>query len=192
MSINDLLTEIKITPITDIIFDFDETLATLHIDWSRWGEEMASIIQRYESGPYNIFSHHALNELTRKHGLEFRREMIENNGPAEQRNCSGYTKHEPILRLLRQASEQSRVHLWTSNNRETVQPLLEELEIDNLFTRKVFYNDVTYIKPDPDGFTLINTDGITAEQFMFVGDSASDAGACSAAGIRFVHVDEVA
>lgn len=175
--------------ITDIIFDFDETLCTLHIDWGRWSRYMMPLFERYENGPVHPLSHTGLNELTKKHGRAFRDEVIAANIVAERQFYHGYTTHDTVLELLRRLSRHARVHLWTSNCRETVEPVLEELSIRKLFTQTVYYNDVMYIKPDNHGLSCITASSYNPDQYLFIGDSASDEGAAQKSGIRFVHVD---
>lgn len=191
MTIQNLLNEIKEKNYTDIIFDFDETLCTLHIDWAAWGEDILSFIHQYEPGFANPHNHREMNNLVKTHGGEYRKKLIEINRHLEKKYFSGYSRNVTALSFLKACSGIARVHLWTSNFNTTLDQVLEELGIDNLFRTKVFNNSVTYMKPDPDGFSYINTGDVPPGQFLFIGDSDSDRGASEALGIRFVHVLDI-
>lgn len=188
MTIDLILKRIKHEDITDIIFDFDETICTLQIDWGAWSVEMNRFIRQFEPEFHASLSHTAINQLTRTYGPEFRRALIEKNTDLEHAHYHGYTVVDQGLALLMAVAGECRVHLWTSNNRQTITPVLHSEEIDSLFTTIVCYNDVLYIKPDPDGFRLINTSNLPVLQFLFIGDSASDRGACEALGIEYIDI----
>lgn len=188
MNVAQILERIHNGSTTDIIFDFDETLCTLEIDWGAWSVEMDRFIRQFEPDFNGSLSHTAINQLTRMYGPEFRRALIEKNTDLEHAHYHGYTVVEQGLSLVKTVANKCRVHLWTSNNRQTVTPVMKKEGIDTLFTTTVCYNDVQYIKPDPDGFSLINTTNLPVSQFLFVGDSASDRGACEALGIAFIDV----
>jgi phosphoglycolate phosphatase-like HAD superfamily hydrolase len=188
MTIEEILKQISTQQITDIIFDFDETICTLQIDWGAWSVEMDRFIRQFEPDFHGSLSHTAINQLTRRYGPEFRRALIEKNTDLEHTHYHGYTVVKQGLALLKAVAEECRVHLWTSNNRQTVTPVMKKEGIDSLFTSTVCYNDVLYIKPDPDGFRLIHTGDLPVSQFLFVGDSASDRGVCESLGIEFIDV----
>ncbi len=192
MTIHQILKRITHERITDIIFDFDETICTLQIDWGAWSVEMDRFIRQFEPEFHGSLSHTAINQLTRTYGPEFRRALIEKNTDLEHAHYHGYTRVDQGLALLKAVAGECNVHLWTSNNRQTVTPVMQKEGIDKLFTTTVCYNDVLYIKPDPDGFRLINTTNLPVSQFLFIGDSASDRGVCEALGIEFIDVLSIA
>jgi FMN phosphatase YigB (HAD superfamily) len=191
MTIEAFIARIKTEQRTDIIFDFDETLCTLRIDWGSWKQRIEEAIHPYDAAFSSAFSHRALNELTARLGRPFRNHIIEVNRAAERENYHGYSRNEAALEALGKASEIARVHLWTSNCRDTLTPILRELHIDGLFSTKVYFDDVMLIKPDPEGFSRINTTTAPVERFLFVGDSDSDRGACQTLGIEYVDVGEL-
>lgn len=191
MTIDAFIKDIKKNGITDIIFDFDETLATLDIDWGAWEKAMTTHIREYEPTFSTSYSQGELNALTRKSGKEFRDKVIKVNATAEKQNYKGYTVNEIAVELLKACAKVSRVHLWTSNDLRTVGPLLIEMKIDRYFATTIFSGDVMYLKPDPIGFEKINIANQQAEKFVFVGDSAADRGAAEALGMKFVDVRDL-
>ncbi|MCX7996213.1 MAG: HAD-IA family hydrolase [Patescibacteria group bacterium] len=188
MSIDKQLERVSAGQKTNVIFDFDETLCTLHIDWGGWSNRMAEAIRRYDPEFRGYPSAEELNGLVHRYGQNFRQDMIEANALAEREFFSGYSRNDNALEFLRRVSNYAQVHLWTSNDRRTVEPILQELDIAGLFRHTVFNNDVTFMKPDPDGMRYINSEGLPVTEFLFYGDSAYDRGACEAAGIEFVHI----
>ena len=191
MDIQNHLKQIREENTTDVIFDFDETLATLHIDWGAWGRDILDFIHRYEPGFGSPHNHREMNALVRSHGLDYRNKLKEINRTLEQQYYSGYTTNHTAMRFLKEVADVARVHLWTSNFDTTLVPVLGELGIDDLFTTTIYNNTVTYIKPDPEGFSYINRDKRPVSQFIFVGDSDSDRGAAEALGMRFLHVLDI-
>lgn len=191
MTIQEILRDIQKNNITDIIFDFDETISTLHINWGRWADQIAEAVRQFEPDYQTAVSARPIDTVTRKHGADFRKHIIQANAQFEGENYNGHIVNPLALELVKECAKVCRVHLWTSNNKETVQPLLDELHISELFDKKIFFNDVMYIKPDPDGFRHININRLPVEQFLFVGDSVSDRGACEAVGMRFFDVRDI-
>jgi phosphoglycolate phosphatase-like HAD superfamily hydrolase len=65
---------------------------------------------------------------------------------------------------------------------------LEELEINDMFSIIVGYEDVPEPKPDPSGMILaLNSLGVQPQEALFVGDSLADITASRAAGCWCCH-----
>lgn len=191
MTIQEFISDVKARNISDVIFDFDETLCTLDLDWGKWADQMLEVLKKYNPEHSNAYSQTELNDATRKLGKEFRTVIVKENAKAEKANYKGYSKNELALELLKQLRKVCRVHLWTSNDLRTVGPILIELGIANYFAASVFSGDVMFLKPDPDGFEKINMMKLPPEKFLFVGDSAADRGACEAVGIQYIDVRDL-
>lgn len=193
MTIPHLIQDLKQKNKTDVIFDFDETICTLHIDWNNWYTEMTAFTQTYDPEFGNMFDNKVRNASVKRLGHDFWEKLVEKNIEVEGKYISGHTWNEKCVELVHECVEAGmRVHLWTSNCRETVEPVMGEKLMGEQFTHKVFYNDVMSIKPDPEGFGKINEGGLDVGRFLFVGDSNADRGACEAAGIEYVDVGEMA
>lgn len=177
-----------------IIFDFDETLCTLHIDWKKWGDDLEVCIRAYDPN----FSMTKVNGLARmqnayvkKFGKTFRDELVAFNSDAEKKYYSGYSIVPHALDLLHIATRHADVHIWTSNDTSTILPILHELNINHLFKTIVGRNDVAYIKPDPEGFSHIYAPEENISSYLFVGDSTADRDAAASAGIAFIPIQEI-
>jgi FMN phosphatase YigB (HAD superfamily) len=174
-----------------IIFDFDETICTLNIDWYSWSNTITGFIRTYDPEFSGALSHTRLNDAMRKLGPEFKEKLTNVNIKAEREEYHGYDRDEEMIEFVKEAAKEFTIHLWTTNCLETVTPVLTEVGLDDVFTNSAFFNNVPLIKPDPAGFKIISQDESNKGEFIFIGDSNSDEGAASALGIPFYHVNEV-
>ena len=95
------------------------------------------------------------NAYIEKGGEEARNKILEINYRNEKQHYTGYELLPVALPLLELVKKCATVYVWTSNDHRTIDPILVELGMDNFFTKVVARNDVTFIKPDPEGFSLI-------------------------------------
>ena len=176
---------------TDIIFDFDETLVHLLVDWSNWSERMEKLFNSYkpisEAPNNNIVM--LQDVYIKEFGAELRDRIIQINYESERDDMNGYKLMKPQYDWLSDLSQEFTLHIWTSNDKRTIIPLIKDINIDQFFKTVVTRNDVYYIKPEKDGFEKINSEHKPAECFIMIGDSSSDSGAAKSAGIDFLHVD---
>lgn len=179
-----------------IIFDLDETLLTLLIDWNNWMKEMKEIFSQCNVELTSAKSSYATypeaqNNCIKKFGSKLRNKIVEINYKNEKKYFSGY-KLSPITpSLLDLAKKYAKLYIWTSNDERTVAPILDELNINELFEKIVYRNSVVYVKPDPEGFYLINGNGNSIADYLLIGDSDADKGAAIEAGIDFLNIREI-
>ncbi|MFZ2193044.1 MAG: HAD family phosphatase [Candidatus Moraniibacteriota bacterium] len=178
-----------------VIFDFDQTLATLLIDWSTWGEKMKEIFSSYgidfdsRKSEYSKYAE-IQNYCIEKYGDEAEKIFLEMNHRHEKEYYRGYDLLPATLPILDSIKNNAKLYLWTSNSARTIAPILEELKIDKLFSGIITRNDVRYIKPNPEGFFLIYDKNIPKSQYLFIGDSLADIGAGINSGIDFINIAE--
>lgn len=180
---------------THVVFDFDETIATVLVNWPLWQRKMLALLRLFDPSydPENAFvkADH-INSFIRCFGDEARTPIVELNREMEQGHCSGLTKNDACLALVRALYGAGFcLSVWSSNDSSTLAKHLFDLGIIELFSPIVGRDHVRFIKPDPDGWRLVNPEKLPVEQFVFIGDSASDRGACGALGLDFVHVAEI-
>lgn len=179
-----------------VIFDFDETLAKLLIDWSNWQQDMKNIFSScgidFESMKFkhNNYSE-AQNQCVRKFGDKVKQKILEECYKNEKEYYQGYDLFPTTLPLLEASKDLVKIYLWTSNDEKTILPILRELEIIEFFEKIITHNDVRFIKPDPEGFFLISDGKSLKEEYLFIGDSASDIGAGENAEIDFINIAEI-
>jgi phosphoglycolate phosphatase-like HAD superfamily hydrolase len=176
-----------------IIFDFDETLCTLLIDWTPWRKELDELFAASDLTPKNEpdFNYAVIvNLYIEKYGKAGRDEIVALNYRIEKDYYSGYELSPIALPLLESVEKIAQLYLWTSNDRRTVAPILRELEIADKFQKIITRNDVEYVKPKAVGFALIYDERNARSQYLLIGDSRSDSGAATDAGIDFINIAE--
>jgi len=175
-----------------IIFDFDETLCTLLIDWSNWEKDLQKLFSSYDlnAGDSDFEYAKMINLCIERYGDEARDKILEINYRNEKNYFSGYDLSPITMDLLEISKENADLYLWTSNDKRTIVPILKELDMEKFFKKIVTRNDVKYVKPSADGFSLIYNENNPKSQYMLIGDSESDSGAANESGIDFLNIKE--
>lgn len=177
-----------------IIFDFDETLCTLLINWDPWCEELDNLFLSYDmvsKDDSDLSYAEMINLCIDKYGEEARDKILEINYRNEKDCSSGYELSPTAIPLLELSKEYAELYLWTSNDRRTIMPILKELDMEKFFKKIVTRNDVKYVKPKADGFSLIYDKNNSKSDYLFIGDSAADSGAAQNSGIDFLNIVEI-
>ena len=78
--------------------------------------------------------------------------------------------------------------MWSSNSSKAIDKVLKEEGLDKCFKLIVSRSDVDYLKPNPDGFKLIDDGKTNIDQYLFIGDSSNDEGATKALGMDYFEV----
>lgn len=63
------------------------------------------------------------------------------------------------------------------------------MNIFDKFNKIITANDVFFVKPNPEGFSLINGFEENKSKFLMIGDSNADLNVAKAAGIDFLDCD---
>jgi phosphoglycolate phosphatase-like HAD superfamily hydrolase len=92
--------------------------------------------------------------------------------------------------LERLQQVENTLFLLTSNCREVVEPILEELQINTNYKKIVTVNDVENLKPSAAPFKLIREDEVELKKYLMIGDSKNDSGFAKAVGIAYLDVRE--
>jgi len=174
-----------------IIFDFDNTIVSLQIDWSRWFEGIEpelkgldeEIFDAKREGKINLSQ--LQNLYVEKFGDSVRDKIIAHNQKFEK-TANGYEINQKIIEDIR--ALKAHKYLWTSNTRSTVVPILNELGLIDSFEKMITRSDVSFVKPEIEGFEFIYDPEIAKDEYLLVGDSGSDEKAASKAGIDFYKV----
>lgn len=177
-----------------VIFDFDETITTLLIDWSYWHKDVCELFTQYDKNPvkYEQKKFNTLqNEYIARYGTKLKDELIDINYEVEKNYFSGHIPSSLTLSLLSLTKKIANIHMWTSNDRRTVTPIIKELGIENLFDKIISRNDVNFVKPDPYGFYLIYNNVNPKSDYLLIGDSDADKMAAQNANIDFINIKEI-
>jgi HAD superfamily hydrolase (TIGR01549 family) len=174
-----------------VVFDFDKTIAQMEIDWSGWYPGIAEVYGRFEPTirfEYGVSPHSFHNDLVEKYGKALAKAVNEFNEAYEQRYLRGFTPHQELVDLIG-SLEVHTLYVYSSNSKPTVLTGLKELGIIDRFATIITRNDVSRVKPHPEGFSLIPELSLGSELFLMVGDSEADRAAAAAAGIDFLETD---
>lgn len=174
-----------------LIFDFDETIATLKIDWSNWHSKIAQIIQKFDK-TFVYFKGEKVSWSTlllhiKKYGKRIRDEIVKFDNQYEKENYHGYIVNKSLVDYIRKNNDQKN-YLITNNTQNTVLPILKELEIIDRFKKIITLDDVFYPKPHNEGILKIIDSGIPLSNYVVVGDSLNDEKIAQSVGVDFIKI----
>lgn len=185
-----------------LIFDFDETLFTLHLPWGEYLEHTYDLLKSFDEEFFenhsisNETNYQLINKFTREFGSEPRDMTVEYAKEFESKELKGITEQKTQTSFIRKHHDEYHFFVWSSNCVETFEPILTEHGLREYFELLIGRDSVTYCKPDPDGFSQIKRHvqqhidpSATEEDFMMIGDSNSDEGAAYHANIDFYRVE---
>lgn len=172
-----------------LIFDFDETLFTLHLPWELYYKPIYVECLRLDRSLAQFKYQHISeleNEAVRRLGADFQAWVRRRSQEFESRRLEGVTEHKQITDWIRQESGDRQIYLWTSNMLSTVAPILTKAGLIGRFASLITKDTVQFLKPDPEGFFHL-FDPLTQNRsdYLFVGDSDPDQIAAQEAGIEF-------
>jgi len=170
-----------------VIYDFDRTLAELHVEWENlvqqvWEEFLVPAgIPRSEELIYHVMERHR-EEL----GSIFD-QLCQLFASVEI--AAPYTPNKEAIAQLRQAwSAGVRIAIFSSNSRKVLSRFLSENNLEGKVVPVVAFEDVDRHKPHPEGLRLIlDHHGLLdkPELTLFIGDSSHDEEAAKAVGVPF-------
>jgi HAD superfamily hydrolase (TIGR01549 family) len=98
---------------------------------------------------------------------------------------SRWKLREGVKDTLTKLHPRAKIGLFTTMGWKAAKKALEKFEIDRFFDIMVTRDDVTLIKPDAEGLTLIlRCLGISGQEAIYVGDTTRDVLAAKEVGIR--------
>lgn len=170
-----------------LIFDFDETLFTLDLPWHLYNAELARQLYELDPAyPKEKSINKLENGITRKWGTQAAEIRWQYSRQFEHDNLRGVIELSDLTNFIRDNHAEYDYYLWTSNMRETVQPILQKNGLLPYFTRLVTKGDVLLMKPEPEGFELIFEPRTQVRtDYLMIGNSKNDQKAAAAAGIDF-------
>ena len=171
-----------------LIFDFDSTIGALQIDWTDWHLGIGDIFRFFEP-TFDLDRkgekvHFYQNAFFQKYGKECRDKVTVFSEKYELDNCKGFAGNKKVIEIIRR-EKGKKMYVWSSNCKKSIERCLNDLDLLNRFEKIVAREDVFYIKPDSEGFTLI-ADAAPLDQYIFFGDSVFDRDAA-----RNIHVDYI-
>lgn len=183
-------------PKTHLIFDLDETLAKLNIDWSSYRKGIWDTVATFdkpltEDVPFEPWmSLTLINRAVEKHGETAKKTISSFITTYETSHYHGYTPNIPLLSFIQENKDVYSFFIWTNNSTAVIQDFLVKEHLCNMFKKMVSRDIVSYVKPDPDGFSYIRDPRVPLSQYLFIGDNPrTDQLAAQNAGIDFFLID---
>ena len=172
------------------VFDLDHTLVDSPLDLIAVGREMEAFVRERGlalperelrwSGP-------ELLALVRREAAHLEREIIAIPVSHERRAM----EQALLVPFAREAVTAMRqlgfaTAIWTNNDRVVADFVLARFDLLPHFGLVVTRDDVTGLKPDPDGLRVVRERWPDAERIVVVGDSWVDGAAAHAGGVPFI------
>lgn len=176
-----------------LIFDFDETLFTLRLPWEVYINTLTQKLLDLDASLQKFTHAKTLNDLeneaVRRHGEQARKLRIEYSGEFEREFLKEVDEHSVYTSFVAENYQKYNCYVWTSNVRATIEPILREHDLLKCFKKLVTKSDLSFTKPDPEGFyQIFNPMFEKKEDFLMIGDSQNDMHAAANAGIDFYSV----
>jgi phosphoglycolate phosphatase-like HAD superfamily hydrolase len=174
----------------EVIFDFDETISTLLVDWTKWDKAVGQVLQKYDPAfiPPDVIKAEQENTFVQRFGMKLRDDLLRTTYKYETELVSGHRVNPVALTLIEKARSVANLYIWTSNHAGTIHPILQELQLDKVFKRIIARGDVTFLKPHPEGFYVLFDEVSPRSAYLLIGDSKRDEEAAKSARIDFLNV----
>lgn len=179
-----------------LIFDLDETLALLHIDWSTIREDVFKLVATFDEEltkevPRELYaSIYLSNKAIKKYGSIAKTKLTTFVEDYEKRNYSGYTPNKELIDFIKSNDcKKYTCAIWTTNTTPIVRSVLAKEGLTERFEKIITNGDVSQYKPEGDGFSLIHVVDTPLSDYLMIGDSINDEGAAKNAGIDFFRIE---
>ncbi|HAU98743.1 MAG: HAD-superfamily hydrolase, subfamily IA, variant 1 [Microgenomates group bacterium GW2011_GWF2_45_18] len=174
-----------------LIFDFDQTIAKLDMDWSGWAHGIATILRSFASDGEQIdeknVNYIVQAKFIQKYGTNLADELKKFESEYQYAHYRGVIPNADVISIIHSSPVPK--FIWTSNPKNVIDRVLAELHLSNEFQKIATRDDVVFTKPNPEGFQLLSTNLSQAPtDWLMIGDSIFDQEAAKNAGIGFVRI----
>ena len=181
---------LSLNPKKYLIFDLDGTIAKLNMDWNGYRRTFWNMIASFDK-PLSIeiafapkTSFRLGNEAIRRHGKKAKQIINDFVEKWETTHLPGYTPNPDLINFIK-TQKQYEYFLWSNQSRKAIEDLLVKEGLKECFKLILTRDNLTYVKPDPQGFDLIFKTGTNKKDYLLIGDLWADRQAAKAAGIDF-------
>lgn len=175
---------------TNLIFDFDGTIALLDLDWQNWHQGIANIYKKYNNSfdYQGEYLHVSINDFIKEYGDVLRDEIVQFNYEYETKFTKGLKLNIALIDFIKKEKEID-MYVLTNNDSKNVKKYLADLELIDKFVKIICRDDVKYVKPNVEGINKI-IENEKKSSFLMIGDSIdSDGAVAKAIGIDFYLID---
>jgi HAD superfamily hydrolase (TIGR01549 family) len=173
-----------------VIFDMDDTLLSLNVDWKGLTEE---IDVDYFHGKYPYLTPHKffvayfsrlLNQLTKKQQIDVRRRRLE----AERQGTVTGTCF-PYTSIIADLSKRYKLGVVSGNYKLTVNSALSKCGLKKYMKAIISIDDCPISKPSPEPlYMVLKKLAVKPHEAAYVGDHPDDMRAGKAAGMRTIGI----
>jgi phosphoglycolate phosphatase len=173
------------------VFDLDHTLVNSPLDLRAVAREMETFVRgRGVALPprEHRWSAPELFDLVRREAAHLSDEVIAIPVAHERRAMEQATLEPFAVETLAGLRKLGIVTaIWTNNDRVVADYVLARFGLRSHLDLVVTRDDVTHLKPDPDGLRVVRERWPLAARIVVVGDSWVDGVAAQAGGVPFIH-----
>ena len=185
---NQIIANIQQGEYTDIIFDFDETIVHLIIDWSQFHSYMKELANTYwvESERISMNTHAFVEFVIQKFWKEGKNSIDEICEIVESKYLSDIVVNEELVHFIQQNSKKYNFHILSNNMYSTITQALKKMNMWEYFIQVLGRDSISTPKPHPIWIEhIIKNQWWKKENFVMIGDNPdSDIAAASRAGIE--------
>jgi phosphoglycolate phosphatase-like HAD superfamily hydrolase len=178
-----------------LIFDFDETLFKLHLDWEIFREGIRKLTGEYDQKLVEVYNKGGMRGIDlmnmgiKKFGDEYYNRLIKWCIEFETKYLEKVTENPQLKKFIKNESDKYELYIWSGNQKAVIKPILEKNNLDKLFEKLITREKYKLAKPHIDGFKLIfDPKKHSKKDFLMIGDSSSDKEASEKAGIDYFEV----
>ncbi|NCN03705.1 MAG: HAD family hydrolase [Candidatus Pacebacteria bacterium] len=181
----------------DIVFDLDQTITTLLIDWSDFKLGLIPMLIKHFPDVNQVIDKNSreidiANQVIEAYGKVAKDLINQFAQQYEKEYYHGHRVNYELLKFINSNQDKYNLYLWTNNQRPLTNIVLEELGILGLFKKTVSSTDTLFYKPHIEGFNLIWADSTKDKRnFLMIGDSKYDRIAAQNAQINFINVRDI-
>ncbi|PIQ71427.1 hypothetical protein COV87_03470 [Candidatus Roizmanbacteria bacterium CG11_big_fil_rev_8_21_14_0_20_37_16] len=161
-----------------LIFDLDETLIRLEIDWSGVYKMLFTAIKNIDSSLISKVPESALefynlvNMTTSKHGEKAKKKLDQTIAEYEMSHYLRYTPNPSLMSFIRTHKDTYSFSLWTSNAKRTIRDFLQKEQFEQFFENIITLESVLLTKPNTYGFSMIYNSNNSKRDYLMIGDRA--------------------
>ncbi len=176
-----------------LIFDFDETIAKIEINWQPWCSRVLALFREYEPN-FELQSDCEVenwqNYFLTKYAHTDLRLKWQNFCDQFEFNATGLKPNEKVVELIKKSPQKK--YLWSNNGFDFLKLQLEKLDIGNKFEKIITRDQMELIKPNALAFEAIIWDKVSPlNNYVMIGnDWDNDFRAAKGAGIDYLDVGE--
>jgi len=174
-----------------LIFDLDETLIRLEVDWNGVYEMLFTAVKDIDpslvsKAPESALEFYNLvNKTTLKHGKKAKKKLDETIAEYEISHYVSYSPNPSLMSFIRTHKDRYSFSLWTSNAKGTIRDFLQKEQFEHYFKNIITLESVLFTKPHTYGFDIIYDPNNVRKDYLMIGDSENDKIMAQNAGIDF-------